>query len=203
MLEIRAKVVRKTWAKRCNKWIFVSDETNASFPTIGFGTELGREHLTAKTMRAFDYIYEHHINDADWFLKADDDTYVIVENLRYLLSEHSPREPIYFGHLFKVLVKQGYFSGGAGYVLSREALERFGKRDKKLCVDDGGSEDVNFGKCMENLNVLSGDSRDRFGRSRFHCFSIQDTLGRHYMPWYYAYSKYNPDEVRFFYCYPR
>ncbi|KAK2144241.1 hypothetical protein LSH36_776g03004 [Paralvinella palmiformis] len=86
MLETRAKFVRETWVKRCNKWIFVSDETNASFPTISFGTKKGRKHLTTKTMRAFDYIYEHHINDADWFLKADDDTYVIMENLRYLFA---------------------------------------------------------------------------------------------------------------------
>lgn len=34
-------------------------------------------------------------------------------------------EPIYFGCRFKPFVKQGYMSGGAGYVLSKEALRRF------------------------------------------------------------------------------
>jgi len=200
-LQIRAKFVRQTWVKRCQKWIFVSDENNASFPTIGFGTKKGREHLAVKTMKAFDYIYKHHINDADWFLKADDDTYVIVENLRHLLSEYSPSEPIYFGYPFKVLVKQGYFSGGAGYVLSRAALERFGKRDRKLFTDDGLAEDLSLGKCLEYLNVSLGDSRDRFGRSRFHCFSIETTLSRKYMGWYSVYSKYDPYKVRFCCCF--
>ena len=47
-------------------------------------------------------------------MKADDDTYVIVENLKFMLQSHKPSDPIYFGCKFKPEVSQGYMSGGAG-----------------------------------------------------------------------------------------
>ena len=63
----------------------------------------------------------HNVND----FQADDDTYVIVENLRYLLQSHDTNEPVYLGLKFQKYVTNGYHSGGAGYVLRKEALKRF------------------------------------------------------------------------------
>ena len=51
-------------------------------------------------------------------------------------------------------------SGGAGYVLSQEALRRFveaGLNDTSCRQDDDGAEDVEMGKCLQNLNVTSGE----------------------------------------------
>ena len=69
--------------------------------------------------------------------EGDDDTYVIVENLKSMLQDVDPNEPVYYGARFDMSeLKEGYMSGGAGYVLSKEALRRFvedGLPDPKKC----------------------------------------------------------------------
>ena len=47
-------------------------------------------------------------------MKANDDTYVIVENLQHMLQEQTPSKPIWFGCKYKAVVKHGYMSGDAG-----------------------------------------------------------------------------------------
>ena len=188
----KAQHVKKTWGERCTILLFISSVTNDSFPTIGFNITEGREHLTAKTMLAFRYVYDNYFDKADWFMKADDDTFVILENLRYFLFGENPDEPVYFGHHFKTIVKQGFLSGGAGYTISKEALRRFGKfaKNSSICRQDGGAEDVEFGRCMENLGVKVGNSTDTFGRSRFHCFNLELHLLGDYPKWYYSYDSH-------------
>jgi len=203
--ETKAKHVKATWGKRCNILLFMSSEADMSLPAIKLeGLHEGRDNLWGKTKLAFQYVYDHYRDQADWFMKADDDTYVIVENLRYMLQPYKPSQPIYFGCKFKPYVRQGYMSGGAGYVLSRQALDRFVNRalaDKEGLIcrtkDHGGSEDVEIGKCLENVNVEAGDSRDSLGRGRFFPFVPE----HHLIPghinkdlWYWKYIYYPSSE---------
>ncbi|XP_062541617.1 glycoprotein-N-acetylgalactosamine 3-beta-galactosyltransferase 1-like [Armigeres subalbatus] len=195
--QAKALHVKRTWASRCNKILFMSTTVDPVLNSIALPVKEGRHHLWAKTKEAFKYIHKHHLDDADWFLKADDDTYVVLENLRYMLYPYSSSNPIYFGCKFKVSVKQGYMSGGAGYVLSKEALKRFVEKaipNKSCRQDSGGSEDVELGKCLELVNVLAGDTRDSLGRSRFFPMSPEKHLIPNNDDWYLRYSYYNTDE---------
>lgn len=78
-------------------------------------------------------------------------------------------------------------------MLSREAVRLFveqGLRDPAICRSDpGGHEDVGMGKCLENLNVKAGDSRDSQGRNRFFPFDPETHLVPDRMPnWYWDYT---------------
>ncbi|MED6239587.1 Glycoprotein-N-acetylgalactosamine 3-beta-galactosyltransferase 1-B [Ataeniobius toweri] len=192
-LETKARHVKYTWSRHCNIVVFMSSVEDPDFPTVGLGTKEGRDQLYWKTIKAFHYAYEHHANEADWFLKADDDTYVIVDNLRWMLANHTPDEPIYFGRRFKPYTKQGYMSGGAGYVLSREALRRFveGFRNK-VCTHTTSVEDLAMGQCMEKVGVLAGDSRDTAQRETFHPFVPEQHLTAKFPKsfWYWSYCYY-------------
>lgn len=180
----RAIHVKRTWGKRCNRILFMSSRHDKSIDSIALNVSSDSVGNTwAKTKRAFQYIYQHHRNDADWFLKADDDTYVVLENLRNFLYAYSTNDPVYFGYKMNRpdAVRHGYNAGGAGYVLSREALRRFGEASHmgspSIITNDSlsnchldsdrGVEDIEMGKCMEALGVVAGDTRDEMKRGRF------------------------------------
>mgnify|MGYP001795151529 CR=1 FL=1 len=167
-IQIKGKPVKDTWGKRCNKLLFMSSKEDPEFPAVGLKVKEGRENLWDKTRAAWQYVLDHHLNDAEWFIKADDDTYVIVENLRHLVAPLNTEEPHYLGRYFKTF--GGYCSGGAGYVFSRETLRRFGKllKDPERCPLKSFAEDVEVGRCLAKEGVHPGDTRDSRGRKTFH-----------------------------------
>ena len=94
-------------------------------------------------------------------------------------------------------------SGGAGYVLSRRALDDFVKKalpNGTLCKkEDTGAEDVEIGKCLENVHVVAGDSRDSEGRETFMPFDplVHLKMKKPTKPdwWYWTYIFYPSKEV--------
>ncbi|XP_014663957.1 PREDICTED: glycoprotein-N-acetylgalactosamine 3-beta-galactosyltransferase 1-like [Priapulus caudatus] len=176
--------VKATWGKRCDVLAFFSSEEDDHLPAIKTGVVESREQLWNKTKFMFKYAHEHFQQRADWFLKADDDTYVVLENLRHLLSGFRTTDPVYLGRRIKnfAVTEQGYMSGGSGYVLSKEALRMMieeGIDNYNVCHEDGGAEDVEMGQCMENLGVEAGDSRDEHGEETFFPFLPEHHLNIH------------------------
>lgn len=165
---------------------------NFSFPVIAC-------NMYSKKYRAS---YQQHAgSDYNWFFKADDDTYVIVENLRHMLEEHNPEDPLFFGFHLNISRDQqpmGFMSGGAGYVLSREALRLFIKimnTTSKCRRGIRGNEDVEIAWCLYRAGVKFGDSRDKFGRNRFIPIPLQDQiLVNKGHAWEWDYAVYRPPD---------
>lgn len=66
--------VKNTWGRKCNKLLFMSSANDSVLNTIVLPVEDGREFLWKKTKSSFLYAHKNHFDDADWFLKTDDDS---------------------------------------------------------------------------------------------------------------------------------
>nr|XP_027213724.1 glycoprotein-N-acetylgalactosamine 3-beta-galactosyltransferase 1-like [Penaeus vannamei] len=157
-----------TWGKRCNKLVFMSTMDDPSIDAVNVGSKEGYGYLWHKTMFSLQYIYKHFLNEFQWFLKADDDTYVIMENLRYMLRAYDTNDPIYFGLYYKNFGR--YNAGGAGYVMGRESIRRFVEQalpNAAICSPTGKAEDVKLGNCLQRVGIKFGDTRDHIGQGRF------------------------------------
>ncbi|THD20717.1 Glycoprotein-N-acetylgalactosamine 3-beta-galactosyltransferase [Fasciola hepatica] len=172
--ERKAKHIKATWAKRCDKYIFMSSINDPDLPSIAAVQFESRDMLWNKTHFALTYISKHFGEKFDYFFKADDDTYVVVENLRKLLSTYNPEIPFLMGYRHERFFAQGYPSGGAGYILSRAALRMMikGFKTTEDCYSTTHSdnEDVKIGMCAQTLGIPLIDSRDARG---FHHFEYR------------------------------
>lgn len=72
----KADYVKRTWGKRCNKLLFITTQEDDELDTIVVPIEESRKALRRKTKTGFLYAHDNHLNDYDWFLKADDDRFV-------------------------------------------------------------------------------------------------------------------------------
>ena len=82
--------------------------------------------LSHKVFLTVKHLYNKY-NDYDWYLKADDDTFIFVDNLRQFVADKNSSSPVTFGYDFKVYIEKGYHSGGGGYLLSTKMFSNLVK----------------------------------------------------------------------------
>ncbi|RCN53460.1 hypothetical protein ANCCAN_00525 [Ancylostoma caninum] len=169
------RAINATWIRRCdashfltNNGRFLNDFT--PYHTVFSSLPDSYFKLFWKTRLALYYVYTNISSQYDWYYKADDDTYVILENLRAYLSTFDPSEPHYIGFRVKRrMPKHGYNAGGSGYAMSRAAMKIFAEQlfhEKSLCPYHEW-EDLAVARCLANVGIYPTDSRDELHRQRF------------------------------------
>jgi hypothetical protein len=167
--------VADTWGWKCDGFFAASTKTERDIGAVDLLHKGPEEYdnLWQKVRSMVAFMYDYYLDDYDYFLLADDDTFIIMENLHnYLLSLESATggrdsRPLYIGSPFSGHYSH-YNTGGPGYLLNRDALRRL--------VEDGlpyyfaadfGGEDVLMGTIMTILHIHIVDTSDAANRQRF------------------------------------
>ncbi|EQC33506.1 hypothetical protein SDRG_09015 [Saprolegnia diclina VS20] len=168
--ETRARAIRDTWGPRCDKLVFLSNVTDASIGAVAVDAPADHDHLWQKHKASLAYIWATYGHAYDWFYKADDDAYVILENLRaYLRSPEIAMQtdlvPLQLGHRFrlpsdlvdyyvqdKALLDEYkrrwadwwvFNSGGPGYAMNKLYMQRAVESfSSSRCLNDERSDMV-------------------------------------------------------------
>ncbi|KAJ8024695.1 Glycoprotein-N-acetylgalactosamine 3-beta-galactosyltransferase 1 [Holothuria leucospilota] len=200
----RAIHISQTWGPRCNLTLYVTSEVpDHPFPgrllTVPVGE--GRHSLWNKTRAAFTFIYTHYRDKYDWFVKADDDTFIIVDNLRYFLASKDPMQLEYYGFHLRLPPEMGYaidfISGGAGYVMGKETLQTLIKVvfDDEKCHANGeiaeAAEDVMMAHCLREVGITIGHTLDSLGKHRFLVFKLTHFIYDNIGTWLPSYLVHN------------
>mmetsp|Transcript_22411 Transcript_22411/g.63523 ORF Transcript_22411/g.63523 Transcript_22411/m.63523 type:complete len:445 (+) Transcript_22411:85-1419(+) len=137
----RVRKVLATWGKRCDRLILASNVTDDAIGAIAMTSKATWQNLWRKLQETLEYVWDDHVNhhhhlgrdnakhdpveqdesnDAEWFfLKADDDSYIIMENLKSFLAQQMAERnhnrnnnnnhndvPLIFGRHFGVSIKK-------------------------------------------------------------------------------------------------
>ena len=151
-LNAASRDARATWARRCDDVMYASSVADSRFPTVAIPEGPDR------TWRAMQYAQAHYISD--WYFKVEDNTFVVVENLRYLFSKYNATQPLLLGDPWNEVrhkLTEGSVNSGG---LSREALTRL----MRLKADGKCTDIV---ECTKEAGVKIVDKRDAQGRTRF------------------------------------
>ena len=163
-LQTRAKTIRDTWASKLD-----------SVKVIFFSGEQGNNSLNSELVRLpgvgdtyppqkksflmVKYVYEHHVDEFHWFVRADDDVYIRTDRLSEILHDFNSSEDLMFGQagLGKAHEKgklglgddENFCVGGVGVVMSQNVVKKVAPY-LLTCLNQTASlhEDSELGRCI-------------------------------------------------------
>lgn len=152
-----ATAVANTWAKRCSSSAFLGRALYQTTPYTIIHSNHSFYTSISDAQKVFSeailYIKNKSFQNHDWFLFSTDTTFVILENLRLFLLNHTSLKPIYAGEISKKA--NGFirpFQSG-GIVFSKESLRALNLSSITSCTEKETYE-LTKGLCLSNTGLV-------------------------------------------------
>lgn len=119
--------VNRTISHHLDAVIFFTGSRSRKIPHGMFVVSHGDERLIWNMFQTIKYIFDHYINEYDWFYFVQDDAYTEADRIKALVEHLSMDRELYMGRPEEFIggVMEGrYCYGGFGYLLSRSLLLR-------------------------------------------------------------------------------
>ena len=168
LLPTRGIAINSTWGGQAASLKFFSSEGTPShnLPVVSLPGTDDTYPPQKKVYRMLKYMYDHYINEFNWFMRADDDVYVRVGPLVQFLNTLDPSMDLYIGQpgigkaddwqRIQLYPNEHYCMGGPGVIMSRSLLIKLAPHLEE-CLSNvvvSWNEDLEVGRCiMRRLGV--------------------------------------------------
>ncbi|XP_030842955.1 glycoprotein-N-acetylgalactosamine 3-beta-galactosyltransferase 1 [Strongylocentrotus purpuratus] len=162
----------QSWTSHCNDFVMLSNTDDEKYNVKNAGLPEGPANSWERTKKVMSYVVSNH-PDYDWYVKVEHDTFLVVENFRYMLLMHQSRIQGFAGHVLTSTNQRGSI-----VALSKEAAVKAVEIFPECGSRYGGMQDFNeLEACLKRAGISSSqDGRDGDGVSRFQMVLVKPSL---------------------------
>ncbi|CAN7992654.1 unnamed protein product [Ixodes hexagonus] len=177
----QVRSVYNNWGRHCNRLVFFGSIQDPYVPIHQVPLSVADAQVTCLVLR---HALRKYGSEFTWVLLVDDETFAIVENLRFYVAPLNSSAIYYLGHPVQETSGSFYNSMTGGIVLSegavRSLLSTMGRRCDRL-GKTSVAMDRYIGKLLHRSAggggaLLPVDTRDPLSRGRFNPFSVEKML---------------------------
>ncbi|KAG0445691.1 hypothetical protein HPB47_018852 [Ixodes persulcatus] len=177
----QVRSVYNNWGRHCNRLVFFGSIQDPYVPIHQIPLSVADAQVTCLVLR---HVLHKYGGEFSWLLLVDDETFAIVENLRFYVAPLNSSAVYYLGHPVQETSGGFYNSMAGGIVLSEGAVRSLSRTMGRRC-DRLGKTSVAIDRYVGKL-LLRGpsgggplrpvDTRDPLARGRFNPFSVEKML---------------------------
>ncbi|KAM6934467.1 chondroitin sulfate synthase 2 [Xenentodon cancila] len=167
--------VNRTISHHLDTVVFFTGSHNRRVPHGMFVVSHGDERLIWNMFQTIRYIFDHYINQYDWFYFVQDDAYIEADRIKVLVGHLSMDWEVYMGSPEEFIgggVEGKYCYGGSGYLLSRSLLLRL-QPFLENCRNDilSSRPDEWLGRCI--IDYTSTNCASNYEGLEYHHYELE------------------------------